>query len=352
MPTNEERKAWARDILQGVLRGEIAEVDARHAFKEAGRYMPREAFAELYAEYATEQERYERMPHVDWVALMKLELQEAWLIDELWPQGRQLHVHAPRKTGKSLVSQYLAARLALGIDPFTGRAREPLIVGYYDWENTLQDLKQRVLDDMEFDGEQLTNLHYYLHPMLPPLDTASGGNEFVAHVKAQGEQVVFLDPMSRCVQDDENSSNTYRNFYRHTGMPLKVAGVSLWRTDNEGHMEGRSRGSSAKADDVDLVWQLKSGEHGLQLVRKASRIADVPESISLYMHDDPLRFTRSARLWPDGTREKARELDTIQAPLDVSRRIAAKLLTEAGVIAGKAIVLQAALNYRKERGLL
>lgn len=286
---------------------------------------------------------------IDLYALANDEIEESWLVDDIWPLGRQLHVHAARKTGKSLVALWMAANLAKGVDPFTGRACEPRIVGYLDYEMTRTDLKRRLFDDMGFEPSELVpNLHYYLHPMLPMLDTADGGTRLIENVLAQHEQVVIIDTMSRVIHGEENSNDTYINFYKHTGVKLKAHGVSLMRLDHEGHESGRSRGASAKADDVDVVWQLKESDGGLSFVRKASRISDVPESIALTKRDEPtLTFTRGAKLWPAGTVEKAKQLDAVDAPLEISQREAIRLLKAVGVVVGKTAIVQAAINYRK-----
>src|SRR5262249_47643791 len=54
---------------------------------------------------------------LDWHALFAREGTQDWLVEGLWPAGRQLHIFAARKTGKSLVALWIAACLAIGIDP-------------------------------------------------------------------------------------------------------------------------------------------------------------------------------------------------------------------------------------------
>lgn len=286
---------------------------------------------------------------LDLYALANDEIEESWLVDDIWPLGRQLHIHAARKTGKSLVALWMAANLAMGRDPFTQRAIEPKRVGYLDYEMTRTDLKRRLFDDMGFEPSQIAaNLNYYLHPMLPMLDTAAGGDRLIENVVAHDEQVVIIDTMSRVIHGEENSNDTYINFYKYTGVKLKAHGVSLMRLDHEGHESGRSRGASAKADDVDVVWQLKESDGGLTFVRKASRISDVPENVALIKKDDPtLSFSRGAKLWPSGTIEKAKQLDAIGAPIDISQRKAIALLKEANEMVGKTTIVQAAIHYRK-----
>ena len=287
---------------------------------------------------------------VDWQQLLEGGNDDPdWLVDELWPMGRQAHVHAQRKVGKSLVSLYLAACLAMGRHPFLGSKIPPIRVLYLDYEMTEDDLRERVTD-MGFKWQELTNLRYSLGPRIPPLDTAAGGQLLMRYIARHQIKAVIIDTMSRVIEGNENDASTYLNFFRNTGMLLKHAQVSLWRLDHEGHLEGRSRGSSAKADDVDVIWQLKAIENGYQFVRKDSRVTWVPEQVTIQKAENPnLNFIRAAGGWPDGTKEKAKELDAVEAPLDVSSRKAAELLKAGGFAAGKNAVLLAALRFRNQR---
>ena len=63
------------------------------------------------------------------------------------------------------------------------------------------------------------------------------------------------------------------------------------------------RGSSAKNDDVDIVWLLRPTDAGVSLKRDKARMGWVPESVTFAKLDNPLRFQRLANDWPDGTGE-------------------------------------------------
>lgn len=347
--SKQERIAWVMRVVHAHGTGELDEANTLRALNGAKAYVSPDEFAEAYTELGGQPVEPE-WPFVDWLKLMEAELDETWLVQDIWPMGRQLHIHALRKTGKSLILQWMAANLSLGRDPFTGMSQEAKRVLYLDPESTTADIRSRLLDDMSFKPQDLTNLMYALHPPMAKLDTAAGGQWLMNWVKQYAIDVVCLDGFPRMVEGEENSSDTYRNFYMHTGYRLKQANVPYTRTDNEGHQEGRSRGSSAKADDVDLVWQLKEGQDGLELIRKASRIADIPDRVALYKKEEPLRFERGMQMWPGGTKEKALELEALGAPLDMTRRAASQLFKDAGLPVGRSNVLQAALNYRKSLG--
>lgn len=287
---------------------------------------------------------------IDVDELFNSESNDEWLVTDVWPANRQIHIHAARKTGKSLVALWIACNLAKGVDPFSGYKREPVRVAYLDYEMTRDDLRDRVID-MGFGPDDLRSDWFYaLHPSLPMMDTQAGGLALIERLTAANVQAVVFDTFSRVVAGDENSNDTYRAFFRWTGGLLKGAGIAMLRLDHEGHLAGRSRGASAKADDVDVVWQLRAIEDGLQLVRMASRIATVPEIVSL-RQTEPLGFTRTGEAWPNGTMEKVRELDEAGVPLDATRKIAGQLLKAKGYTVGKTIILSKAMAYRNHRVL-
>src|SRR5207249_3684126 len=103
---------------------------------------------------------------------------------------------------------------------------------------------------------------------------------------------------------DENSADTIRAFYRYTGLGLKKRGVTSARLDHSGKdgTKGR-RGSSAKGDDVDVIWRVERTNEGLILKRDAARMGWVPERVPLRRLDDPLRYVIATGSWPAGTRD-------------------------------------------------
>jgi hypothetical protein len=284
---------------------------------------------------------------IDWAELFKREVTAEWLVNDVWPSHRQVHLHAIRKTGKSLVALWIACSLAVGRDPFTNRVIEPVTVAYLDYEMTEDDLLERV-ESMGFDADQLTGrLYYFLHPAIPMLDTKQGGEALFDTLKYYKVQAVVIDTMSRVVEGEENSNDTYIKFYKNTGQLLKAGGIALFRLDHEGHSTGRSRGASAKADDVDVVWQLSATDSGYDFVRKAARISWIPERVSIAKVESPsLHFARVGESWPEGTMQKVYELHQSNVPMDASRRKASEMLKAAGYIPGTTTILQAALNYR------
>lgn len=264
-----------------------------------------------------------------WPAFWKHEHEgEDWLVEPLVPRGRQVALWAIHKTGKSLVTLEVAAAVATGTAIYRQAAAAPADVIYCDMEMTEDDLYDRLTDLGYGPDSPLDRLHYYLLPALPPLDTADGAAVLLDLVARHQATLVVLDTMARVVAGEENDADTYRAFYRHTGRSLKALGVSLLRLDHGGkNPDQGQRGSSAKGDDVDVVWQLTPSDDGLELVRKAARMSWVPERAALRRHFDPLHHTIAAAALPVGTAELAELLDTLFVPVDASRSAARAKLT-------------------------
>jgi len=91
-----------------------------------------------------------------------------------------------------------------------------------------------------------------------------------------------IDTLGRVVQGDENSADTVRAFYRHSGALLKSKGITTVRLDHEGKdSSSGARGSSAKGDDIDLAWRLTNIRGKITLTRQLSRLNWVPSSVSI-----------------------------------------------------------------------
>lgn len=290
---------------------------------------------------------------VIWAELAKEEWELAWLVEGFWPTGKHVHLFAAHKTGKSLLSLWVAVSLAIGRDPFTGAPIPKRHVSYFDWEMTRQDLQERLFDmglANAMEAGQLEYLHYHLYPPIGFLDTQEGGIKLLQWVNQDGSDVVVLDTLSRTVKGEENSNDTYRDFFNFTGAALKARNVAMLRLDHEGHQEGKSRGASSKADDVDLVYQLKQTDEGLQLVKKFSRIAYVSSTITLTMDPEQVGFTSSPHeAWPAGTKDRADELDALGVPDGLSVRKVQAWLREHDHLVGKTTTLLAAIKYRNQR---
>ena len=67
--------------------------------------------------------------------------------------------------------------------------------------------------------------------------------------------LVFIDTFSRFVEGDENGAAVAHSFYKFVGRELKKRNIAYLRIDHVGKDASKgARGSSAKVDDLDLIW--------------------------------------------------------------------------------------------------
>jgi RecA/RadA recombinase len=265
---------------------------------------------------------------------------EEWLAYPVVPTGRAIALYAPAKTGKSMVTLAIAAAVATG-RPVLGRRLHPIVdVLYLDYEMTQADLQQRLMELGYGPDDDMSHLHYALLPSLPPLDTVEGATAILELIDTTGAQFVVVDTFGRAVGGEEDHADTVRAFYRHTGLSLKARGVTYLRTDHSGKDVSKGmRGSSAKNDDVDLVWQLTRADtkdgHGVRLTRTHSRVAWVPETVKVLRKEteDGFEFVIDGQvtLRPDGTRQIMEQMVAAGVTADMGQRRAEQVLKDAGI---------------------
>jgi hypothetical protein len=305
-----------------------------------------------YADSEPDPDRDLRAMLIDWPAFWAHDHADAeWLAEPLLPAKRSVALFAPGGTGKSLLALWLAVHLAAGRDPFTGRTQPPIDVLYLDYEMTEADLSER-LEQMGFGPDHdLTHLHYALLPSLPGLDQPEGGKAVVRLAALVDAALVVVDTFGRAVHGDENDADTVRAWYRWTGLHLKAEGRAFCRVDHAGKdLAKGQRGTSAKNDDVDVVWQMTARDGGFKMAAKKRRMGWVPLEVDIVFTEEPtLTFTLTEDdTWPVGTKEAAAALDEITPVIDISVRAAAKGLRLAGHKARQEVI-RAAVKYRKRR---
>lgn len=287
---------------------------------------------------------------IDWPEFWNREQRtEEWAIPQIVPAGRLVTMWAARKTGKSLLALDVAAAAATGRSSLGQAATEPISVVYLDLEMTEDDLQERLTDLGYGPDDDLSLLHYYLLPTLPPLDDYAGGAALMALVELHQPTLVVIDTLARVVAGDENSADTYRAFYRATGLRLKQAGVAVLRLDHAGkELDRGERGSSAKGDDVDLSWQLREAGGGDYLLKRSySRIAWVPEQLKIRRQLDPLRHVIAQDSWPAGTAPCADHLDRLDVELSATVMVAIAALKAADVQPRRKEIVAAAMRWRR-----
>lgn len=291
---------------------------------------------------------------VDWPPFWRNEpIGQEWLAEPLIPLGRGVALYAPAKMGKSLLALDVAAAVATGRPILGGPARDPRTVLYLDYEMTADDLHERLSDLGYGADDDLTRLRYALLPSLPPLNSKEGGKAIVRFAELVDADLVVVDTLGRAVEGEENTNDTFRNFYAHTGLHLKAAGRSLLRLDHAGKdLERGQRGGSAKNDDVDVVWLLSKGIDGaLTLKATHRRLAWVPEEVRLRVRDEPNLAHLLAD--PPGVTDKVvavlADLTRLGVPIDVSANEAGRLLKAANS-GHRRQDIQEAVKHRKDGG--
>ena len=292
-------------------------------------------------------------PLVDWVAAYGSgDDPVRWLAEPLLPDQGAVAIFAKGGTGKSLLALWLAAGLATG-HGITGPV-DAVEVLYLDYEMTLNTVVER-LEDMGYDNPGvLKRLHYASLPSLAPLDSKDGGRAVVDMAVHLGVALVVIDTFGRAVHGEEDRADTVQAWYRWTGQLLKAAGVGFLRIDHAGKdVKKGQRGTSAKNDDVDVVWEMAergAGEYVLRATKR--RVSWVDERVVLTRTSDhgvlAYRWTDQAVTFLAGTKEVAELLDELGAPLDISRRQAMTLLRSSGHGKGNNLVGDA-LRYRRDQ---
>jgi archaellum biogenesis ATPase FlaH len=196
---------------------------------------------------------------------------EDWLIEPIIPRNQLVVIFAPGGTGKSLLALYIAAGLATGRNIF-GHDNEPIDILYMDYEMQQAQLFERLTAMGYSDKTDLSRLHYASLPPIGSLDKPEGAKQICDLARQCQAKLVIIDTFSRAVEGAENDADTVRNFYRWTAINLKAEGRSLLRIDHAGKdLKKGARGTSAKNDDVDLVWQMTRTGDNIKLTATKKR---------------------------------------------------------------------------------
>lgn len=287
---------------------------------------------------------------IDWTNFWVQErIAEDWLVRPLIPRRRGTSIVARGGAGKSLLIQEAAFAKATGRAVLGDLPEDPMVVVYVDMEMSDDDVHERALDYGYGPDTDLSCLHYLLLPDLPALDTRAGGLMLVEYCRDMKAQWVVIDTLARVLEGDEDKADTIRRFFNHTGRPLKQHGMTWTRLDHIGKDRGRgSRGSSAKDDDVDLVWQLTPFKGGVTLKANKRRIQWVPETLRVQLVEEPhLSHSLAPVVYPEGTEIAAGVLVDLGLPEGAGRPYARNLLKENKITMSNA-VLSAAIGWIRD----
>lgn len=244
-------------IMLGATAEELDKLDADHRQYEERRATTGHGPSHLTAAF------------IDWNPFFATDFGRVQLLPgRLLGPGQQITIVGEGKAGKSLVVQEWLWRMATGQSFLGDRPQAPIPLLYVDAENGHQDIQERFVSYGGGPG-RMGLLTYASFPPLRPLDTAGGGADLMAMVKESEAQLVCLDTVSRFISGPENDADTWLSLYRHTLLPLKRAGIASVRLDHMGKDGERgARGSSAKTQDVDHVWELRAQGGGTLVLKR------------------------------------------------------------------------------------
>jgi hypothetical protein len=288
---------------------------------------------------------------------------------KLMGPGQQITLVGDGKAGKSLFTQEWMWRMATG-QPFLGdHPQDPIRILYLDAENGQEQVQERFLS-FGAGPRAMGQLRYASFPPIRPLDTAGGGADLLALVKATGAELVVIDTVSRFIGGPENDADTWLSLYRHTLLPLKRDRIASVRLDHFGKDKDRGgRGSSAKTQDVDHVWELTATGGGtLALKRTHTRTGIGPDQFSLLRQSQrdgdnwklggtrhvvmtyEMEPTTGLAAIPGTTEYVVVQLDKAGVPNDWGAPRCSRALADLGVKAAKAKI-EDAVKIRKSRGV-
>jgi hypothetical protein len=218
------------------------------------------------------------------------------------------------------------------------------------------DLYERLEQFGYTEDDDLSHLHYALIPNLPPLNTTEGASAIMKLVELTKAEVVVIDTTGRAIDGEENSADSYREFARTTGLALKRSNISCIRTDHAGKDGGKKqgqRGSSAKNDDVDIVYRLDKSDDGLTLKRTHTRISWVPETVNLVVEDFDDIITirlrsKEQRGWTVKEIGIAHRLDELGFPINIGINEVMRQLKDQGISLGHKSAIGRAIQCRKQ----
>jgi len=245
----------------------------------------------------------QQFPSIKWADAFATDFSDVdWMPGRFLERGQQAAIVGGGKVGKSLFLLDWIYRCVTGRRFLADERHDPVSVLYFDRENNLRDIITR----MKAFGAAPDDLVFLDYRMFPGFAGALDESEravaeLMAIVDEAKPDIVVFDTVSRFIGGKENDSDTWLSFYRRVHAPLKQRGVCGVRIDHMGKDEERgSRGSSAKTQDVDHVWELT--RQGERIVCDADGIETVTTELRMHrthsrtgLGQDNFFVTRRAR---------------------------------------------------------
>ncbi len=213
------------------------------------------------------------------------------LVPSVLVEGQVGVIYAPGGQGKSLVSQDIAIGLTCRGSVF-GQPVDLRTVLYIDRENSARGLlkRMRAMGLSREHSELLRErLHYSLLGGWPPFDSEPGARVLLEEVDRLQPDLVVVDTLSKVVQGEENTNDTWNGLHSRSMIALKERGVSVLQLDHTGKDPSRGqRGGSAKLDNADVVWLLTAADPNVRLENKKDREGDYSPVLYLQRRRTPV----------------------------------------------------------------
>lgn len=244
---------------------------------------------------------------LDLVVMFEEDYVQEWIVEGLLPREATVALYSASGLGKSIFMLEMAANIAIGA-PFLGLKTNKTRVLYIDHENGPRATIVPRLKSMGFKAADLDDLKILSFPEMAALDTEAGKQSIGRAVAQFDPGLVIIDTVSRTIQGEENSNDTWLAFFNNTGRFLKTAQIAYVRLDHSGKDETKGqRGGSAKTGDVEIILQLTGNGKRFSLKQEKDRDEVLPPAG--YLFDRLRRPTRSVPVVPkgDGALDKGTE---------------------------------------------
>ncbi len=351
------------EAIELAREAEIQRIAEKQALWHEGNQRGRD----LAAAREAKRQRQARATPLDWKTFLTERIEPPkWFVGRLLGHAQHAAVVGSGKVGKSLVILDMAYRIVSGGEFLGDAPRRPMKVLYVDQENGRYDIQSRLLA-LGAKPAQLELLTYMSFPSFRPLDTPAGAADLVAEVDGYHPDLVILDTISRMIEGKENDSDPWRDMYRLFIIEMKRREIGSLRLDHFGKDIGKGgRGSSAKDQDVDAVWELKAadgGENRLSLVRTHTRSGIGPSAFDIERQGELVGdqwrpgATRHVVVEPAADRQEfivagmiADQLEAAGIGLHLSRdKVRAAIKANHSHIRCTNEILMSAINIRKQR---